>query len=91
MPAVIVNKSVIPPTTGGTNAPPDTAIIIRPEISLARSGYAFTVAVKMSGKMLEAARPMENIRAIEHVTFPDSFLQYSNRNGKDKEPGKHGQ
>lgn len=63
MPAVILNKSEIPPTTGGMIAPPETAIIIRPEISLARVGYFFTVRVKISGKMLEAVNPIKNMRS----------------------------
>jgi len=61
MPAVTPNKSVSLPTIGGINAPPDTAIIIKPEISLARCEYLFTVIENMSGKILEAARPIKNI------------------------------
>lgn len=40
MPAVILKISAITPTSGGMTAPPETAMIISPEISLALSGYS---------------------------------------------------
>jgi hypothetical protein len=53
--------SDILPTRGGIKAPPDTAMIINPEISLERLGYLFTVITKIRGNMLEAANPIKNI------------------------------
>lgn len=63
MPAVTPNKSVSLPTKGGINAPPDTAIIIKPEISLARCEYLLTVIENINGKILAAANPMINMSA----------------------------
>jgi hypothetical protein len=62
MPAVILIMSAIIPTTGGMMAPPETAMIMSPEISLALSGYSFAVKEKINGKILEADKPIKNIR-----------------------------
>ena len=56
-------ESVIFPTIGGINAPPETAIIIKPEISLARSAYLLTVKEKIKGNIFDDAKPIENMTA----------------------------
>lgn len=45
----------------GIIAPPETAMIISPDISLALSGYSFTVKEKINGKIFEADKPIKNI------------------------------
>ena len=59
--AVTLVISATHPIKGGMIAPPEMAIIIRPEISFARSGYFSTVNENMSGKMFETPKPMINI------------------------------
>lgn len=46
------------PISGGITAPPETAIIIKPEISFARSGNLPTVIEKINGKILATPNPM---------------------------------
>ena len=60
IPKVIEMESLIPPIINGTTAPPDMAIIIRPEISLLRVGYFSTVIAKTNGKILATDNPIIN-------------------------------
>ena len=48
---VTLNISPIDPIKGGITAPPETAMIINPEISLLLSGYFSTVREKIRGKI----------------------------------------
>ncbi|PGH38883.1 MAG: hypothetical protein CRN43_12420 [Candidatus Nephrothrix sp. EaCA] len=45
-------------------APPETAIIISPEISLARAGYFSTVSEKIKGKTAAVENPMATKRTM---------------------------
>jgi len=58
--------SVNIPTIGGITAPPQTAKIINPEISLAYSGFLSIVRAKISGKIFEKPNPV--IKISTHVT-----------------------
>ena len=55
--AVTVEISAIQPIKGGNTAPPETAMIINPEISLALSGYFSMVREKTSGKIFAIPSP----------------------------------
>ena len=51
------------PITKGITAPPETAIINKPEISLARSGIFSKDKEKMIGNIFPAPSPIRNIEA----------------------------
>jgi len=51
-------RSPIQPTSSGMTAPPLIAIIIRPDISLLRSGYFPIVIEKTSGQIFATAIPI---------------------------------
>jgi hypothetical protein len=55
-------RSLIQPISNGITAPPEIAIIIKPEISLIRVGYFSTVIENTSGKMLATASPIRKTR-----------------------------
>lgn len=46
------------PTSGGTNAPPETAMMSNPDISLARVGIFSKANEKITGNILPAPKPM---------------------------------
>ena len=50
MPAAMLLSSLIPPISNGIKAPPETAIIISPEISLLLAGNFSTAIEKTRGK-----------------------------------------
>jgi len=54
MPAVIIDHVRNYPHNRRNDGAPETAMIMSPEISLALSGYSFTVKEKINGKILEA-------------------------------------
>lgn len=58
MAVVIFMESEIFPTNGGIKAPPETAIIINPEISFALLLYFFTVSEYINGNRLDDANPI---------------------------------
>lgn len=53
-----LDKSLIQPINKGKTAPPETAIIINPEISFARVGNRSTVSEYINGKMFANPSPM---------------------------------
>ena len=69
--AVLTSKTRIPvskeifdivsPTTKGKKAPPDIAIIIKPEISLLYSGFFSTAMLKIRGKIFAIPNPIRKI------------------------------
>ena len=63
-------KSVSSPMTGGMTAPPDTPIIMRPEISFALSGRLFIAWEYITEKMLEQKKPMQPMMTIIRAVFP---------------------
>lgn len=58
---VVLKFLLIKPIIGGIKAPPETAIIIRPEISLDLSGILFTAIEKINGNRLPAPNPMRKM------------------------------
>jgi len=62
IPKATLLRSLIQPISKGITAPPEIAIIIRPEISLVRVGYFSTVIEKTSGKMLATANPIRKTK-----------------------------
>jgi hypothetical protein len=58
--AVMLILSLNHPMMGGISPPPETAMIINPEISFALSGYFPTVIEKISGNILATVSPMMN-------------------------------
>src|SRR4030043_1138799 len=60
MPIAKLLRSPIHPTSRGITAPPQIAIIIKPDISLLLSGYFPIVIEKIRGQILATARPIMN-------------------------------
>ena len=58
IPTATLLISLTQPIINGIRAPPETAIIIRPEISLLLLGYFSTVMEKTRGKIFATASPI---------------------------------
>ncbi len=66
--AIIPTLALMTPIRGGIMAPPEIAIIIRPETSFARVGIFSSVMAKINGKRLPEARPTIKIAPLAIIT-----------------------
>ena len=72
IPRAIVLMSLTQPTINGMTAPPEIAIMTRPEISLLLSGN-FSIAIeKTSGHILATARPI--MKTSPHANTDDLII-----------------
>jgi hypothetical protein len=68
-PAINPNRSAVTPNTTGIKAPPMMAVIIRPEISLARAGIVSTAMEKISGNIFAKPSPVRKINTKAIISF----------------------
>ena len=73
MPIAMPLMSLNQPINNGITAPPDTAMIINPEISLLLAGIFSTAIENTSGKMLATAIPM--INTSPHAINADGMIR----------------